>query len=65
MVSGLRAGRITARSAHLPRRQRRGSTGRDHQGIRHAVEGSDPRDEPQLHRIQIPTDQATSMEQGE
>lgn len=27
-------------------------------------EGADPGDEPQLHRVQIPTDQSTSLDEG-
>lgn len=34
-------------------------------GSRHPNEGADSRDEPKLHRIQVPPDQSPSMDQGE
>ena len=56
VVSWVRSGGAAPGPAHLPGRQRRGPAGGDHQGPRHALARADTRDEPQLHRIQIPTD---------
>lgn len=51
----LRSGRIIARPTDIPRGQWSGSIGRDHQGARHPDTWPDTWDEPQLHRVQIPT----------
>lgn len=49
------SGRIIARPTDIPRGQWSGSIGRDHQGARHPDAWPDTWDEPQLHRVQIPT----------
>lgn len=49
------SGRVIARPTDIPRRQRSGSIGGDHQGARHPDTWPDTWDEPQLHRVQIPT----------
>ena len=56
--------RAVAGPAHLPRGQWSGPAGRDHQGPGHAHQGPDTPDELQLHRVQVPSDKATPLEQG-
>ena len=61
LVCWLCPGRAVVRDANLPGRQWCGSAGGDHQGLGHAHQGTDPGDEPELHRIQIPPNQTSPL----
>lgn len=60
----MRSGRTAPWTAHLPRRFRRRPAGRNHQSARHTDPGTDQGNEPQLHGIQVPPDQESSMAEG-
>ena len=49
---------------HCCRGERGGSAGGDHQGAGHTHPRGDPCHEPQLHRVQVPSDQGSCMEQS-
>lgn len=51
-------------TADFPRRLGRRSAGGDHQGAGNADPRTDSRDEPELHRIQVPADQEPSLAKG-
>lgn len=58
------ASRTAAGTADFPRRLRRRPAGGDHQSAGHADARTDTRDEPQLHGVQVPTDQITPLAEG-
>lgn len=60
----LRSSGTAARTTDLPWRFRCRSAGGNHQGSRHANPGTDQRNESQLHGVQIPTNQKSSMAKG-
>mmetsp|Transcript_42048 Transcript_42048/g.127374 ORF Transcript_42048/g.127374 Transcript_42048/m.127374 type:complete len:242 (-) Transcript_42048:44-769(-) len=64
LVHGLRHGRAHLGAAHLPWRERRGPVGGDHQGPGHAHARGAHGDEPELHGVQVPADQAAPLAKG-
>lgn len=64
MECRLCVGWVAARSTYFPRRLGRWSASWDHQSPWHSYKGADPRDESQLHRVQIPTDKIPSLAKG-
>lgn len=63
LVIGLRVRRAAARTAAVPRRERRGPACGDHQGARHAATRRDRGHESELHRVSVPADQGALVEQ--
>lgn len=64
MECRLCVGWVAVRSTYFPRRLGRWSASWDHQSPRHSYKGADPRDESQLHGVQIPTDKIPSLAKG-
>ena len=64
LVCGLRLCRADVGAAHLPRGQRGGPAGGDHQGPGDAHQGTDQGDESKLHRVQVSPDQGAPLAQG-
>jgi hypothetical protein len=64
MECRLRVGWVAIRSTYFPRRLGCWSASWDYQGPWHSYQGADPRNESQLHRVQIPTDQIPSLAKG-
>ena len=60
----MRVCRTFTGAADISRGQWGGPISRDNQSTGHAHKGTDQTDESQLHRVQIPSDQSTPLEQG-